>query len=152
MQVIDVDSHVSVVKGLEDSPFQITLLPDGGHLMEFSGARIDLTPPHGKTPRPHKPPIDIRTTWDLNRRLEDLDQEGIDRQVLIFHTSHVFYGADPKVAVQTARKYDELPPGTQGSLTKKPILWSISRSHTGVRRCRAQFCAGPPLLARRKSL
>ena len=107
MQVIDVDSHISVVKGLEDSPFQIQLLPDGGHLMEFSGARIDLTPPQGKTPRPHRPPIDIRTTWDLDRRLADLDQEGIDKQVLIFHTSHVFYGADPKVAVRTARKYND---------------------------------------------
>ena len=107
MQVIDVDSHVTVIKGLEGSPFQITLLPDGGHLMEFSGARLDLTPPQGKTPRPHKPPIDIRTTWDLDRRLADLDQEGIDQQVLIFHTSHVFYGADPKVAVQTARQYND---------------------------------------------
>ena len=37
MQVIDVDSHVTVVKGLEDTPFQIQLLPDGGHLMEFDG-------------------------------------------------------------------------------------------------------------------
>src|SRR5262249_29820134 len=107
MQVIDVDSHITVVKGLEDSPFQITLLPDGGHLMELTGARIDLPPPQGKPPRPQKPPIDIRTTWDLDRRLEDLDQEGIDQQVLIFHTSHVFYGADLKVAVQTARKYND---------------------------------------------
>jgi hypothetical protein len=65
MHVIDVDSHVTVVKGLEDSPFQIKLLPDGGRLMELSGARIDLTPPQGKTPRPHKPSIDIHTTWDL---------------------------------------------------------------------------------------
>ena len=33
MPVIDVDSHVTVIKGLEGSPFQIALLPDGGHLM-----------------------------------------------------------------------------------------------------------------------
>src|SRR6516225_524357 len=107
MQVIDVDSHVTVVKGLEDTPFQIQLLPDGGHMMEFDGHRIDLTPPHGKSPRPHKPPIDIRNTWDLDARLADLDRDGIDRQVLIFHTSHVFYGAEPKLAIKTARKYND---------------------------------------------
>ena len=76
MQVIDVDSHITVVKGLEDSPFQIKMLPDGGHLMEFSGTRLDFTPPQGKMPRPHKPPIDMRTWWDLDRRLGDLDQGG----------------------------------------------------------------------------
>jgi len=96
MQVIDVDSHITVVKGLEDSPFQIKMLPDGGHLMEFSGTRLDFTPPQGKMPRPHKPPIDMRTWWDLDRRLGDLDQEGITKQVLIFHSSHVFYGGTPR--------------------------------------------------------
>jgi hypothetical protein len=30
MEVIDVDSHVTGVKGLNDTPFQIQLLPDGG--------------------------------------------------------------------------------------------------------------------------
>ena len=35
MQVSAVDSHVTVVKGLEDSPFQIKLLPDGGQLKEM---------------------------------------------------------------------------------------------------------------------
>jgi aminocarboxymuconate-semialdehyde decarboxylase len=107
MQVIDVDSHVTVVKGLDDTAFQIQLLPDGGHLMEFDGHRIDLTPPHGKSPRPHKPPINVRNTWDLDGRLADLDQEGIDQQVLIFHTSHVFYGAEPRLAIKTARKYND---------------------------------------------
>jgi len=107
MQVIDVDSHVTVVKGMEDSAFQVKVLPDGGQLMEFSGGRLDLTPPHGKSTRPHKEPIEVRTTWDLDRRLEDLDREGIDKQVLIFHTSHVFYGADPKVAARTARQYND---------------------------------------------
>lgn len=107
MQIIDVDSHITVVKGLEGTPFQIKLLPDGGHLMEFNHTQLDFTPPQGKMPRPGKPPIDMRTWWDLDRRLEDIDQEGISKQVLIFHTSHVFYGADPKMAVQTARKYND---------------------------------------------
>ncbi|MCS6926527.1 MAG: amidohydrolase, partial [Candidatus Binatia bacterium] len=107
MQVIDVDSHITVVKGLENTPFQIHLLPDGGHLMEFHRTRLDFTPPQGKMSRPGKPPIEMRTWWDLDRRLADLDQEGIGKQVLIFHTPHVFYSADPKVALQTARKYND---------------------------------------------
>ena len=107
MQVIDVDSHITVVKGLEGTPFQIKMLPDGGHLMEFNGTQFDFTPPQGKMPRPGKPAIDMRTWWDLDRRLADLAQEGIAKQVLIFHTSHVFYGAEPKVAVRTARKYND---------------------------------------------
>lgn len=37
MQVID--SHVTVTKGLDDTPFRVQLLPDGGHLMEFDGCR-----------------------------------------------------------------------------------------------------------------
>ena len=49
----------------------------------------------------------MRNTWDLDRRLADLDQEGIDKQVLIFHTSHVFYGAEPKLALKTARNYND---------------------------------------------
>jgi hypothetical protein len=103
MPVIDVDGHVTVTKRLENSAFEIKLLPDGSHLMEFDGHRFDVIAPNGKSQRPHKPPIDICVTWDLNRRLEDLDRDGIDRQVLIFHTSHVFYGAEPRVAVQAAR-------------------------------------------------
>jgi hypothetical protein len=87
MQVIDVDSHITVVKGLEGTPFQIKLLPDGGHLMEFNRTQLDFTPPQGKMLRPGKPPIDMRTWWDLDRRLEDRDREGISKQVLIFHTS-----------------------------------------------------------------
>jgi hypothetical protein len=62
MQVIDVDSHVTVVRGLDDTPFQVSVLPDGGHLMEFDGHRLDQTPPHGKTYRPHREPIEIRKT------------------------------------------------------------------------------------------
>ncbi len=107
MQVIDVDSHVTVVRGLDDTPLMVKLLPDGGHLLEFDGHRLDQTPPHGRTQRPHRPPIDIRNTWDLDARLEDLDRDGIDRQVLIFHTAHVFYGAEAKIAVKTARKYND---------------------------------------------
>jgi aminocarboxymuconate-semialdehyde decarboxylase len=107
MPVIDVDSHVTVTKRLEDSAFAIKLLPDGSHLMEFDGHRFDVIAPNGKSQRPHKPPIDICVTWDLNRRLEDLDRDGIDRQVLIFHTSHVFYGAELSVAVQAARGYND---------------------------------------------
>ena len=49
MQIIDVDSHVTVVKGLEDSPFQIKVLPDGGHLMEVPAVLASiLTPPHAR--------------------------------------------------------------------------------------------------------
>jgi aminocarboxymuconate-semialdehyde decarboxylase len=107
MQVIDVDSHVTVVKGLEGTAFQVQVLPDGGHLMEFDGRRIDLTPPGGRTPRPHKVPIDIRNTWDLDSRLADLDQDGIDKQVLIFHTAHVFYGAEARMAIKAARRYND---------------------------------------------
>ena len=107
MEVIDVDSHVTVVKGLESTPFVVQVLPDGGHLIEFNGVQLDLAPPNGKTRRPGKATIDACTTWDLNRRLADLDQEGIARQVLIFHTSHVFYGAETDLAIKTARKYND---------------------------------------------
>ena len=107
MQIIDVDSHITVVKGLEGTPFQVKVLPDGGQLMEFNHTQMDVAPPQGKMLRPKKPPIDMRTWWDLDRRLEDLDQEGINKQVLIFHTAHVFYGAESKVAVRTARKYND---------------------------------------------
>jgi hypothetical protein len=68
---------------------------------------LDIAPPQGKVPRQGKPALDVRTYWDLDRRLNDLDQEGINQQVLIFHTSHLFYGADAKVAVQTARKFND---------------------------------------------
>jgi hypothetical protein len=60
-------------------------------MMEFDGHRIDLTPPHGKSPRPHKPPIDVRNSWDLDRLWPTSTRKGIDQQVLIFHTSHVLY-------------------------------------------------------------
>jgi aminocarboxymuconate-semialdehyde decarboxylase len=44
---------------------------------------------------------------DLDRRLEALDVEGIERQILIFHTSHVFYGAEPKIGIDTARRFND---------------------------------------------
>lgn len=56
MQVIDVDSHVTVIRGLEDTPFQVKLLPDVGHLTEFDGHRLDQTRRtarlRGRTSRP----------------------------------------------------------------------------------------------------
>lgn len=107
MHIIDVDSHFIVNKGLDGSPLRIEILPDGGHLIEFSRAQLDIAPPQGKVPRPGKPALDVRTYWDLDRRLDDLDREGINQQVLIFHTSHLFYGADAQVAVQTARKFND---------------------------------------------
>jgi len=107
MRIIDADSHVTVVKGLEGTAFQVQLLPDGGQLMAFNGTQFDAAPPDGKRLRPGKEPIDIHAWWDLDRRLEDLDREGVNKQVLLFHTAHVFYGADPKIAVATARKFND---------------------------------------------
>jgi hypothetical protein len=95
VRVIDVDSHVTVTKGLEGTPFQVDL-PDGGHGFEFNKAGLRFTPPGGKISRPGKEPISVKAFWDLNRRLEDLDRDRIDTQVLIFHTAHVFYGAGPR--------------------------------------------------------
>ena len=42
MQVIDVDSHVTVVKGLEGSAFRVDLLADGSHvtLLDWSNALL----------------------------------------------------------------------------------------------------------------
>ena len=57
--------------------------------------------------RPGKEAISARVFWDLDRRLEDLDRDGIDRQVLIFHSAHVFYDADTRVAIQAARRYND---------------------------------------------
>jgi hypothetical protein len=107
MQVIDVDSHVTVTKGLEGTPFKVDILPDGGNSFEFDNTGLRFTPPNGKIPRPGKEPISARNFWDLDRRLDDLDRDGIDKQVLIFHTAHVFYGADNRVAIETARRYND---------------------------------------------
>lgn len=107
MPVIDVDSHVTVVKGLEGSPLRVDVLPDGGHSFEFNRAAIKFAPPQGKFSRPGKESIEARCFWDLDRRLEDLDRDGISRQVLIFHSAHVFYDADNRVAVETARRYND---------------------------------------------
>ncbi|HLW71326.1 MAG TPA: amidohydrolase family protein [Candidatus Binataceae bacterium] len=107
MEVIDVDSHVTVTKGLEGTPFHVNILPDGGHGFEFNKTGLRFAPPNGMIPRGGKEAIPARSFWDLDRRLEDLDRDGIDRQVLIFHTAHVFYGADREVAIKTARKYND---------------------------------------------
>lgn len=97
MPVIDVDSHVTVTKRLEGTPFRVDILPDGGHDgFEFNKAGLRFTPPGGKIPRSGKEPISVQAFWDLDRRLEDLDRDGIDRQVLIFHTAHVFCGAESR--------------------------------------------------------
>ena len=72
MQVIDVDSHVTVTKGLEGTPFRVEILPDGCHSMEFNAARFKFASPSGKFPRPGKEAIAARTFWDLDRRLGDL--------------------------------------------------------------------------------
>ena len=107
MQVIDVDSHVTVTKGLKGTLFQVDTLADGGHGFEFNKTGLRFTPPNGKFLRPGKEAISARVYMDLDRRLEDLDRDGIDKQVLIFHTSHVFYGADREVAIAAARKYND---------------------------------------------
>ena len=107
MQVIDVDSHVTVVKGLEGTPFRVDWLADGSHSFEFNRARIKFAALNGKFPRPGKEPILARCFWDLDQRLEDLDRDGISKQVLIFHSAHVFYDADSRVAVETTRKYND---------------------------------------------
>jgi hypothetical protein len=52
MPVIDVDSHVTVVKGLEGSPLRVDLLPDGSHSFEFNRAALKFAPPNGKFSRP----------------------------------------------------------------------------------------------------
>jgi hypothetical protein len=58
-------------------------------MMEFNGHRIGLTPPHGKSPRPHKPPIDVRNTKtcfltaaDLVLVLEAAQRQGRYREVM----------------------------------------------------------------------
>jgi predicted TIM-barrel fold metal-dependent hydrolase len=107
MEVIDVDSHLTVTKGLGGTPFRVDILADGGHSMEFNGTRLKFASPTGKFPRPRKEAIAARTFWDLDRRLDDLDRDGISRQVLIFHSAHVFYDADRRVAIETARKYND---------------------------------------------
>jgi predicted TIM-barrel fold metal-dependent hydrolase len=58
-------------------------------------------------PRPGKEGISVRAFWDLDQRLADLDRDGIDRQVLIFHTAHVFYSAERKIAIDAARRYND---------------------------------------------
>jgi predicted TIM-barrel fold metal-dependent hydrolase len=107
MQVIDVDSHVTVTKGLEGTLFQVNILPDGSHGIEFNRTGLKFTPPNGQFLRPGKEAISARVFWDLDRRLDDLDRDGISRQVLIFHTSHVFYGAERRVAIEAAHKYND---------------------------------------------
>jgi aminocarboxymuconate-semialdehyde decarboxylase len=107
MQVTDVDSHVTVTKGLEGTPFHVDILSDGGNAFEFNNTGLRFTPPDGKLPRPGKESISTRAFWDLDERLVDLDRDGIDRQVLIFHTAHVFYSADKNTAIETARKYND---------------------------------------------
>ena len=107
MQVIDVDSHVTVINGLEGSAFRIDLLDDGSHSFEFNQAAMKFTARYGKFARPSKEAIQARCFWDLDQRLQDLDRDGISKQVLIFHSAHVFYDADNRVAVETVRKYND---------------------------------------------
>ena len=82
MRIIDADSHITVVKGLEGTAFEVQILADGGQLMAFDGTRFDAAPPDGKRLRPGKEPIDIRAWYDLDQRLADLDREGVSQQVL----------------------------------------------------------------------
>lgn len=107
MQVIDVDSHVTVTKALDGSALRVEVLPDGNHSVEFNQSVVKFAAPGGKFPRPGKESILARVHWDLDRRLEDLDRDGIERQVLIFHSAHVFYDADARVAIAPARKYND---------------------------------------------
>jgi hypothetical protein len=83
MQVIDVDSHVAVTKGLDGSALRVEVLPDGSHSIEFNRSVFKFAAPGGKFPRPCKESILARVHWDLDRRLEDLDRDGIARQVPI---------------------------------------------------------------------
>jgi predicted TIM-barrel fold metal-dependent hydrolase len=96
-----------VAKGLEGSPFQVDILPDGGNGFEFNKTGLRFTPPNGKFLRPGKEAISASVYWDLDRRLEDLDRDGIARQVLIFRTSHVFYGAEKRMAIEAAHMYND---------------------------------------------
>jgi aminocarboxymuconate-semialdehyde decarboxylase len=106
MQIIDADGHFTLVKGLEGTPLQVETFPDGGHTIQFNGGCLAITPSTGWKGRPGKPPIDPKKWWDLDSRLEDLDREGIDKQVLTM-VSDLFYGAEARMAVRTARKFND---------------------------------------------
>ena len=57
MPVIDVDSHVTVTKGLAGGPFKVDIRQDGGHSFEFNQTGLRFAPPNGKFSRPGKEPI-----------------------------------------------------------------------------------------------
>ena len=50
MPVIEVDSHVTVVKGLEGTPFRVDLRADGSHSFEFNRAALNLSRPTENSP------------------------------------------------------------------------------------------------------
>jgi trimeric autotransporter adhesin len=60
MQVIDVDSHVSVATGLEGTPFRVEVLGDGGHSIEFNRSALKFAAPNDRFLRPDKEPISAR--------------------------------------------------------------------------------------------
>ena len=132
MPVIDVDSHVTVTKGLEGGAFKVDIREDGGHSFEFNQSGLRFTPPNGKIPTAWER-ADSRpgVHWDLDRRLEDLDRDGIDRQVLIFHTAHVFYSAERKIAIETARRYND-------GLAEMIATCKAPRAIWAPRRCRCR--------------
>jgi predicted TIM-barrel fold metal-dependent hydrolase len=104
--IIDFDSHVTVARGFERTPFRVTVKPEG-QIVEFNGEHFNFCTPTGQWTRPNRPPIRAQAAVDLNMRLEDLDIEGIDRQLLIFHTSQVFYGAKPQIATAMASRFND---------------------------------------------
>jgi hypothetical protein len=51
MQVIDVDSHVTVPTRFEGTSYQVDILPDGGHAIEFNRTGLNFAPANGKFSR-----------------------------------------------------------------------------------------------------
>jgi hypothetical protein len=62
----------------------VDVLPDGRDGFEINNIGLPFMPP------------------------DDLDRDGIETQALTCRTSRIFYGADGKVAIQAARKYNGL--------------------------------------------
>jgi len=57
MEVIDVDSHITVAKGLEGTPICVHLLDDGGHSIEFNRAVVKFAPPNASSRAPAGSPF-----------------------------------------------------------------------------------------------
>ena len=107
MEVIDVDSHITVAKGLEGTPICVHLLDDGGHSIEFNRTVVKFAPPNASscaTARRRFRPGSFGTSTGASKT--STATASIAKCLSsIAHTC--FYDAKTRVAIEAARNYND---------------------------------------------